>query len=166
MSLIKGRQGWTRKADWGDLRIPSGIDPSRLPQLQATLPEARHKLKGLMRALDSSRAWEIRRDAWRRLRHDQALARFHKDLSASNFINPPQRVALFREFKEGQVLRHEKRIILLRELCTRRPGVEKEEVCKQPCEEKLALHISIIALPSSWKFQSLTVHRSSSLELQ
>lgn len=68
-----------------------------------------------------SRAWETRRGDWRRLRHDQALVRFCADLGAPNFTNPPQRVALFREFKEGQALRHERRVALLRDLCGRRP---------------------------------------------
>lgn len=46
---------------------------------------------------------------------------FRTDLGAPNFTNPPQRVALFREFKEGQAVRHEKRVALLRDLCGRRP---------------------------------------------
>lgn len=67
------------------------------------------------------RAWETRRGDWRRLRHDRALVCFRADLRAPKFTNPPQRVELFREFKEGQALRHEKRVALLRDLCERRP---------------------------------------------
>lgn len=74
------------------------------------------------------RAWEIRRESWRCLRHDRALGYFRADLTAPNFTNPPERVALFREFKEGQALRHARRVHLLRDLCSRRPGVENNEV--------------------------------------
>lgn len=63
----------------------------------------------------------MRRDDWRRLRHDRAVGQFHSDLCAPNFTNPSERVALFRAFKEGQALRHEKRVALLRDLCGRRP---------------------------------------------
>lgn len=68
------------------------------------------------------RAWETRRDGWRRLRHDGALCYFHSDLQAPNFTNPPERVILFREFKEGQLLRHKKRVVLLHDLFARRPS--------------------------------------------
>ena len=71
--------------------------------------------------LFQKRAWETRRGDWRRLRHDRALVCFRTDLGAPNFTNPPQRVALFREFKEGQTLRHGRRVALLRDLCGRRP---------------------------------------------
>lgn len=70
---------------------------------------------------DRCRAWETRKSDWRRLRHDRALMNFHRDLNAPNFTNPPQRVALFREFKEGQVRRHGQRVALLRDLCGLRP---------------------------------------------
>ncbi|CAM9618005.1 unnamed protein product [Scytosiphon promiscuus] len=72
-------------------------------------------------AVGVRRAWEIRRGDWRRLRHNRALMYFRSDLRAPNFTNPAERVALFREFKEGQVRRHVKRVELLRDLCGRRP---------------------------------------------
>lgn len=62
------------------------------------------------------------------MRHDRALTDFRADLNAPNFTNPPERVALFREFKEGQVVRHQRRAALLRSLCRRRPVDEGEEV--------------------------------------
>lgn len=73
-----------------------------------------------------SRAWEIRREAWRRLRHDRALGYLRADLTAPNFTNPCERVALFRDFKNGQTLRHARRVALLQDLCSRRPGADKE----------------------------------------
>ncbi|CAM9400850.1 unnamed protein product [Ectocarpus fasciculatus] len=72
-------------------------------------------------AVGVRRAWETRREDWRRLRHDRALVHFHTDLRAPNFTNPPERVALFREFKKGQVLRHAERVALLMDLWGRRP---------------------------------------------
>ncbi|CBJ30237.1 conserved unknown protein [Ectocarpus siliculosus] len=88
---------------------------------------AHAELLGTMEKRDFSfavgirRVWETRREDWRRLRHDRALVHFHADLTAPNFTNPPERVALFREFKKGQVLRHAERVALLRGLCHRRP---------------------------------------------
>ncbi|CAM9256084.1 unnamed protein product [Ectocarpus sp. 12 AP-2014] len=72
-------------------------------------------------AVGIRRVWEARREDWRRLRHDRALVHFHTDLTAPNFTNPSERVALFRDFKKGQVLRHAERVALLRDLCHRRP---------------------------------------------
>lgn len=68
------------------------------------------------------------------MRHDRALACFRADLSAPNFTNPPERVALFTDFKEGQVVRHERRVALLRNLCRRRPVDEGEEVMGERVE--------------------------------
>ncbi|CAM9316736.1 unnamed protein product, partial [Laminaria digitata] len=88
-------------------------------------------------AVGIRRAWEIRRDDWRRLRHDRAVGHFHSDLRAPNFTNPPERVALFREFKEGQALRHVKRVALLRDLCGRRPlDAEPGVAAKDTNEDK------------------------------
>ncbi|CAM9524177.1 unnamed protein product, partial [Sphacelaria rigidula] len=74
------------------------------------------------------RAWEIRRESWRRLRHGRALGYLRADLTAPNFTNPCERVALFRDFKNGQTLRHARRVALLQDLCSRRPGAENENV--------------------------------------
>ncbi|CAM9313803.1 unnamed protein product, partial [Hapterophycus canaliculatus] len=72
-------------------------------------------------AVGIRRAWETRRGDWRRLRHNRALMHFRSDLRAPNFTNPPERVALFRDFKGGQLRRHGRRVALLRDLCGRRP---------------------------------------------
>lgn len=72
----------------------------------------------------SPRTWEIRREDWRRLRHDRALVNFHAELQAQNFTNPPERVSLFRGYKSGQSTRHEKRVMMLEVLCKKRPGAE------------------------------------------
>lgn len=106
------------------------------------------------------RAWETRRGAWRRLRHDRAMMCFRTDLRAPNFTNPPQRVALFREFKEGQALRHEKRVALLRDLCGRRPVdaagerpgsvVDEEQKVRGGSTAVNAFKLSERALNGSW----------------
>ncbi|CAM9938482.1 unnamed protein product, partial [Choristocarpus tenellus] len=67
------------------------------------------------------RAWEIRRNAWRFLRHNRAIAEFHCDLHSDNFINPPQRTQLFHDYKAGQLQRHDTRLKLLRRLGALRP---------------------------------------------
>lgn len=72
----------------------------------------------------SLRTWEIRREDWRRLRHDRALRNFHAELQAQIFTNPPERVSLFRIYKSGQSTRHEKRLRMLEDLCKLRPGAE------------------------------------------
>eukprot|EP00903_Cladosiphon_okamuranus_P015016 g13894.t1 len=101
-------------------------------------------------AVGIRRSWETRRGDWRRLRHNRALVCFRTDLRAPNFTNPPQRVALFREFKEGQTLRHEKRVALLKDLCERRPvdaararqdGVVDEEQTARPLTTEVVREI-------------------------
>ncbi|CAB1112029.1 unnamed protein product [Ectocarpus sp. CCAP 1310/34] len=82
---------------------------------------AHAELLGTMEKRDFAFTVGIRREDWRRLRHDRALVQFHTDLTAPNFTNPSERVVLFREFKKGQVLRHAERVALLRDLCRRRP---------------------------------------------
>lgn len=101
------------------------------------------------------RAWETRRGDWRRLRHDRALVCFRADLRAPHFTNPSKRVALFRNFKEGQALRHERRVALLRDLCQRRPvdvtaerpgGVadEEQKVNKGTYSSELKKYVEIV----------------------
>lgn len=108
------------------------------------------------------RAWETRRGDWRRLRHDRALVCFRADLRAPNFTNPPQRVTLFREFKEGQALRHDKRVALLRDLCGRRPVDAAAARAGGSVDEDLTVRegarILFVAAPgqgaSNWVFRS------------
>ena len=53
---------------------------------------------------------------WRQLRHDRGIREFHSDITADNFMNPPDRVALFESFKKDQKVRHEERCQILKKL--------------------------------------------------
>eukprot|EP00904_Undaria_pinnatifida_P004042 jgi/Undpi1/13639/HiC_scaffold_9.g03293.m1 len=96
-------------------------------------------------AVGVRRAWEVRRDDWRRLRHDRAVGQFHSDLCAPNFTNPPERVLLFRAFKEGQALRHGKRVALLRDLCRRRPLDKERGVAEKDANEGTRLTTAVVS---------------------
>lgn len=60
--------------------------------------------------------WESRLSAWRQLRHDRAIREFHRDITADNFMNPPDRVSLFESFKLEQKERHSGRCSVLSKL--------------------------------------------------
>ena len=60
--------------------------------------------------------WEHRMSDWRQLRHDRGIREFHRDITADNFMNPPDRVALFESFKATQKARHDERCMILKEL--------------------------------------------------
>ncbi|KAH8059197.1 DUF4455-containing protein [Aureococcus anophagefferens] len=48
-------------------------------------------------------SWRRRQEAWRRLRHDRAVAEFQAELDGATFTNPPERGDLFERIKARQV---------------------------------------------------------------
>ncbi|GMI11443.1 hypothetical protein TrVE_jg944 [Triparma verrucosa] len=77
---------------------------------------ARMEKEDIMEQVRHRADWEARLSAWRQLRHDRAIKEFHRDITADNFMNPPDRVALFESFKKEQVERHDRRCDVLAKL--------------------------------------------------
>ncbi|GMH74178.1 hypothetical protein TL16_g06393 [Triparma laevis f. inornata] len=77
---------------------------------------ARMEKEDIMEQVRHRADWESRLSAWRQLRHDRAIREFQRDITADNFMNPPDRVSLFESFKLEQKERHSGRCSVLLKL--------------------------------------------------
>ena len=77
---------------------------------------ARMEKEDIIEKVSAREMWEKRQADWRQLRHDRGLREFHRDITADNFTNPPDRVVLLNQFKGDQLVRHKGRCELLEKL--------------------------------------------------
>ncbi|GMI03755.1 hypothetical protein TrRE_jg12660 [Triparma retinervis] len=77
---------------------------------------ARMEKEDIMEQVTAREKWEHRMSDWRQLRHDRGIREFHRDITADNFMNPPDRVSVFEAFKAAQKVRHDERCEILKKL--------------------------------------------------
>ena len=110
---LKLPQEIERAAEQESFELNSVIIGNRRAHAELT---SRMEKEDIIEKVEARKKWEIRCSDWRTLRHNRGIREFHQDITADNFTNPPNRVALFEEFKASQDVRHEMRIKLLRSL--------------------------------------------------
>jgi hypothetical protein len=68
------------------------------------------------------RRWEAAEAAWRRVRHDEALARFAALMNSAAYVNPPGRVKLLSSITDVQLRTHSAKMRCVQQLQSIEPG--------------------------------------------